>query len=171
MQILISFVLKSLSYIIIHYHTLPYPQNNRLDFRRLLGLVFDLRGDECGLIFPNSGWKSSLSKQRKLKFAPRIKLHHNTSYDSFKLVSTDLREANVDCVTLGQYMQPTRLHLKVMQLLRIRLFLSNVCYMFIPTSQSRRESGSTKLAQEKRWYVTNLKLETLIFNNRDSNYN
>jgi len=25
----------------------------------------------------------------------------------------DLREANVDCVTLGQYMQPTRLHLKV----------------------------------------------------------
>lgn len=29
------------------------------------------------------------------------------------LGSTDLREANVDCVTLGQYMQPTRLHLKV----------------------------------------------------------
>lgn len=25
----------------------------------------------------------------------------------------DLRDANVDCVTLGQYMQPTRLHLKV----------------------------------------------------------
>jgi len=25
----------------------------------------------------------------------------------------DLREAKVDCVTLGQYMQPTRLHLKV----------------------------------------------------------
>lgn len=29
------------------------------------------------------------------------------------LVITDLREAKVDCVTLGQYMQPTRLHLKV----------------------------------------------------------
>ena len=29
------------------------------------------------------------------------------------LCLTDLREANVDCVTLGQYMQPTRLHLKV----------------------------------------------------------
>ena len=34
----------------------------RLDFRRLSGLVFDpprgetLCGDECGLIFPNSGW-------------------------------------------------------------------------------------------------------------------
>ena len=26
---------------------------------------------------------------------------------------TDLREAKVDCVTLGQYMQPTKLHLKV----------------------------------------------------------
>ena len=30
----------------------------RLDFRRLPGPVFDppLSGDECGLIFPNSGW-------------------------------------------------------------------------------------------------------------------
>ena len=32
---------------------------------------------------------------------------------TFVVVITDLREANVDCVTLGQYMQPTRLHLKV----------------------------------------------------------
>ena len=37
-------------------------QNVRLDFRRLQGPVFDpprreaLSGDECGLIFPNSGW-------------------------------------------------------------------------------------------------------------------
>ena len=31
---------------------------NRLDFHRLSGPVFDLplRGDECGLIFPDSGW-------------------------------------------------------------------------------------------------------------------
>ena len=35
---------------------------SRLDFRRLPGPVFDpprresLSGDECGLIFPNSGW-------------------------------------------------------------------------------------------------------------------
>lgn len=27
----------------------------------------------------------------------------------------DLREANVDCVTLGQYMQPTKKHLKVVE--------------------------------------------------------
>ena len=33
----------------------------------------------------------------------------NTSF----LWLTDLREAKVDCVTLGQYMQPTKLHLKV----------------------------------------------------------
>ena len=33
----------------------------------------------------------------------------NTSF----LLLTDLREAKVDCVTLGQYMQPTKLHLKV----------------------------------------------------------
>ena len=33
----------------------------------------------------------------------------NTSF----LWPTDLREAKVDCVTLGQYMQPTKLHLKV----------------------------------------------------------
>ena len=37
-------------------------ENLRLDFRRLPGPVFDpprretLSGDECGLIFPNSGW-------------------------------------------------------------------------------------------------------------------
>ena len=32
--------------------------NVRLDFHRLPGPVFDppRRGDECGLIFPNSGW-------------------------------------------------------------------------------------------------------------------
>ena len=37
-------------------------RRSRLDFRRLPGPVFDpprreaLSGDECGLIFPNSGW-------------------------------------------------------------------------------------------------------------------
>ena len=29
------------------------------------------------------------------------------------IISTDLRSAGVDCVTLGQYMQPTKWHLKV----------------------------------------------------------
>ena len=28
---------------------------------------------------------------------------------------TDLREAGVDCLTLGQYMQPTKRHLKVVE--------------------------------------------------------
>ena len=31
----------------------------------------------------------------------------------FLLRILDLKNAGVDCVTLGQYMQPTRLHLKV----------------------------------------------------------
>ncbi|XP_028039329.1 lipoyl synthase, mitochondrial-like, partial [Bombyx mandarina] len=30
-------------------------------------------------------------------------------------VGSDLREAGVDCVTLGQYMQPTKKHLKVFE--------------------------------------------------------
>ena len=38
-----------------------------------------------------------------------FKINLNTSF----LWPTDLREAKVDCVTLGQYMQPTKLHLKV----------------------------------------------------------
>ena len=29
------------------------------------------------------------------------------------IIPTDLRSAGVDCVTLGQYMQPTKWHLKV----------------------------------------------------------
>ena len=44
-----------------HFFALAYAI--RLDFRRLPGPVFDpprkekaLSGDECGLIFPNSGW-------------------------------------------------------------------------------------------------------------------
>ena len=41
---------------------LKFIDSDRLDFRRLPGPVFDpprretLSGDECGLIFPNSGW-------------------------------------------------------------------------------------------------------------------
>ena len=33
-------------------------KKTRLDFRRLPGpvLILPFRGDECGLIFPNSGW-------------------------------------------------------------------------------------------------------------------
>ena len=33
--------------------------------------------------------------------------------DGGEFLSPDLRSAGVDCVTLGQYMQPTKLHLKV----------------------------------------------------------
>lgn len=32
-----------------------------------------------------------------------------------KRTMDDLREADVDCVTLGQYMQPTKRHLKVVE--------------------------------------------------------
>ena len=37
------------------------------------------------------------------------------SYFSCKWPITDLRENGVDCVTLGQYMQPTKKHLKVIE--------------------------------------------------------
>lgn len=35
--------------------------------------------------------------------------------DQVKATMEDLREAGVDCLTLGQYMQPTRRHLKVVE--------------------------------------------------------
>lgn len=36
---------------------------------------------------------------------------------------TDLRNAGVDCVTLGQYMQPTKRHLKVVEYVTPEKFL------------------------------------------------
>lgn len=38
--------------------------------------------------------------------------------------SLDLREAGVDCVTLGQYMQPTKRHLKVTEYVTPEKFAS-----------------------------------------------
>ncbi len=49
----------------------------------------------------------------------------------FNIVSTiDLRNSGVDCVTLGQYMQPTKRHLKVIKnffLKRLTIPLIDTC--------------------------------------------
>ena len=37
------------------------------------------------------------------------------SISANNLFLTDLRAANVDCVTLGQYMQPTKRHMRVLE--------------------------------------------------------
>ncbi|XP_071033332.1 lipoyl synthase, mitochondrial isoform X3 [Parasteatoda tepidariorum] len=42
-----------------------------------------------------------------------IMLGFGETDDMIKATMNDLREANVDCLTLGQYMQPTKTHLKV----------------------------------------------------------
>ena len=34
-------------------------------------------------------------------------------YKHFLFLFTDLRKIDVDCITLGQYMQPTKRHIKV----------------------------------------------------------
>ncbi len=44
-----------------------------------------------------------------------IMLGFGETDDQIKRVMNDLREADVDCVTLGQYMQPTKKHLKVVE--------------------------------------------------------
>jgi len=45
---------------------------------------------------------------------------HVVANKRMKMLS-DLRDIGVDCLTLGQYMQPTRRHLKVQILLRASL--------------------------------------------------
>ncbi|KAJ7388493.1 hypothetical protein OS493_037305 [Desmophyllum pertusum] len=64
---------------------------------------------------PRANYKQSLEVLRHVKRIQPDMLLYCTSKKRVTnyLGSTDLREANVDCVTLGQYMQPTRLHLKV----------------------------------------------------------
>lgn len=44
-----------------------------------------------------------------------IMLGFGETDDMVKRTMDDLREAGVDCVTLGQYMQPTKRHLKVIE--------------------------------------------------------
>lgn len=46
------------------------------------------------------------------------------SDDQVKRTMDDLREADVDCVTLGQYMQPTKRHLKVVEYVTPEKFAS-----------------------------------------------
>ncbi|KAL9972064.1 hypothetical protein ACROYT_G018303 [Oculina patagonica] len=69
---------------------------------------------------PRANYKQSLEVLRHVKriqanmvTKSSLMLGLGESDDEVLQAMKDLREANVDCVTLGQYMQPTRLHLKV----------------------------------------------------------
>ncbi|CAB3981484.1 lipoyl synthase, mitochondrial [Paramuricea clavata] len=71
---------------------------------------------------PRAGYKQSLNVLRRAKNAradmvtkSSIMLGVGETDDEILQTMKDLREADVDCLTLGQYMQPTRLHLKVFE--------------------------------------------------------
>ena len=52
-------------------------------------------------------------KTNKLNYTPPDTRELCNHTDTFSPLSTDLRNSGVDCVTLGQYIQPTKWHLKV----------------------------------------------------------
>lgn len=54
-----------------------------------------------------------LGNKRRFLTKSSIMLGFGETDDEIKQTLEDLRSANVDCVTLGQYMQPTKRHLKV----------------------------------------------------------
>ncbi|XP_046851963.1 lipoyl synthase, mitochondrial-like [Xenia sp. Carnegie-2017] len=69
---------------------------------------------------PRAGYEQSLNVLRHAKTVrphlvtkSSIMLGIGETEDEVFQTLKDLKEAKVDCVTLGQYMQPTRLHLKV----------------------------------------------------------
>ncbi|XP_028400692.1 lipoyl synthase, mitochondrial-like [Dendronephthya gigantea] len=71
---------------------------------------------------PRAGYKQSLDVLRHAKDVrpdlvtkSSIMLGVGETDDEILQTLKDLREVDVDCVTLGQYMQPTRLHLKVVE--------------------------------------------------------
>lgn len=60
-----------------------------------------------------SDYLSKIDDKRRFLTKSSIMLGFGESDDEIKKTLKDLRLANVDCVTLGQYMQPTKRHLKV----------------------------------------------------------
>jgi len=71
---------------------------------------------------PRAGYQQSLEVLRQAKRTKpslltksSIMLGHGETDSQILKTMEDLREAGVDCVTLGQYMQPTKRHLKVVE--------------------------------------------------------
>lgn len=65
--------------------------------------------------------------QQVLQTMKGITRYSNTCTSKCYQLIIDLRAVGVECVTLGQYMQPTRLHLKVVAvLLRIKFIINSI---------------------------------------------
>jgi len=72
---------------------------------------------------PRAKYRQTLSVLKRAKLANNgdlvtkssIMLGLGESDEEVQKTMTDLREAGVDCLTLGQYMQPTKRHLKVVE--------------------------------------------------------
>ncbi|XP_017135424.1 lipoyl synthase, mitochondrial [Drosophila miranda] len=76
----------------------PYVRDRRAHYRQTLRVL-----TEAKLFNPNLITKSS------------IMLGLGETDEEIERTMTDLREAGVECLTLGQYMQPTNKHLKVIE--------------------------------------------------------
>lgn len=79
---------------------------------------------------PRANYKQSLKVLEHAKHVKKdvitktsIMLGFGETDDMVKHAMEDLRKANVDCLTLGQYMQPTKKHLKVYEYVRPEKFL------------------------------------------------
>ncbi|RWS20856.1 lipoyl synthase-like protein, partial [Leptotrombidium deliense] len=73
--------------------------------------------------------------------------------DEIKKTIEDLREADVDCLTLGQYMQPTKTHLKVVEYVTPEKFKfweeygNKACFMYTASGLSVRSSYKSYLTE------------------------
>ena len=73
--------------------------------------------------------------------------------DQVRRVMEDLRSIDVDCLTLGQYMQPTKRHLKVANLTYLVYTVVSLiykCYSLIRLGQSKSTFGLIFMLQSVR---------------------
>lgn len=91
----------------------PFVRDMRAGYRQSLNVLEYAKryGSEQLEFTEKDGDKSNLNRRFLTKSS--IMLGFGESDDEVKQTLKDLRLAGVDCVTLGQYMQPTKRHLKV----------------------------------------------------------
>lgn len=95
----------------------PFVRDMRAGYRQSLNVLEAAKkyGAEhlASIEHIEDGGSNMTKAERRFLTKSSIMLGFGESDDDVKKTLKDLRLANVDCVTLGQYMQPTKRHLKV----------------------------------------------------------
>lgn len=89
----------------------PFVRDGRATYRQSLKVLEDAK--RFGLERINSSKVSDKTGLKRFFTKSSIMLGFGETDDEVKQALKDLQLAGVDCVTLGQYMQPTKRHLKV----------------------------------------------------------